>query len=309
MNKIVLICPERNDVSKWVETFKKENESLTIEVYPEDTDREKTEFVATWNPPADAFEKFPNLKVIASMAAGVKHITSKEIPKNVKVTRVKDDYLNYDLSYFVLNSILNYLRNMPLYFQHQEEKTWNRQAYKRPKDTTVGILGFGNIGQAIGKVLHKNDFEVLGWSRSKKEVEGITTYEEPQLDEFLAKVEVLVCMLPHTPATENILNKKLFQQLPKGAYLINVGRGAHLQEEDFLAALASGQLSGAALDVFKTEPLPKEHSFWNHDKITITPHTASITNPKTIVPKMIENYNRMKNNETLKDEVDLQKGY
>lgn len=309
MNKIVLICPERNDVSKWVENFKKENNNIEVEIYPNDTDREQTEFVATWNPPADAFEKFPNLKVIASMAAGVKHITSKKIPNNVKVTRVKDDYLNYDLSYFVLNALLNYLRDMPLYFQHQEEKIWDRQAYQRPEDVTVGILGFGNIGQAIGKLLLKNDFKVLGWSRSKKDVEGIETFKEDELNTFLSKSNVLVCMLPHTPETEDILNQELFQELPKGTYLINVGRGAHLQEEDFLEALANGQLSGAALDVFKTEPLPKEHVFWNHDKITITPHTASITNPATIVPKMVENFQRMQNNEPLKDEVDLEKGY
>ena len=129
MNKIVLICPERNDVSKWVENFKKENNNIEVEIYPNDTDRDQTEFVATWNPPADAFEKFTNLKVIASMAAGVKHITSKKIPNNVKVTRVKDDYLNYDLSYFVLNALLNYLRDMPLYFQHQQEKIWDRQIH------------------------------------------------------------------------------------------------------------------------------------------------------------------------------------
>jgi glyoxylate/hydroxypyruvate reductase A len=109
MNKIVLICPERNDVAEWVKYFEKENPNIKVEVYPEDTEREKTKFVATWNPPKDVFEKFPNLKVIASMAAGVKHITSKNIPENVKVTRVKDEYLNYDLSYFVLNSALNYL--------------------------------------------------------------------------------------------------------------------------------------------------------------------------------------------------------
>ncbi|SHJ06192.1 glyoxylate/hydroxypyruvate reductase A [Mesonia phycicola] len=304
-----MICPERNSVSKWVQYFKEENSNLTVEVYPNDTQREKTEFVVAWNPPEDAFEKFPNLKVIASMAAGVKHITSKKIPKGVKVTRVKDDYLNYDLSYYVLNAILNYLRDMPLYFQQQQKNNWKRLTYKRPEDVTVGILGFGNIGQAIGKLLVKNDFKVLGWSRSKKKVEGIETFKEDELNTFLAKSEVLVCMLPHTPETEDILNEELFLQLPKGAYLINVGRGAQLQEEDFLKALANGQLSGATLDVFKTEPLPEGHLFWKHKNIVITPHTASITNPKTIVPKMVENFKRMQNNEPLKDEVNLEKGY
>ena len=309
MDKIVMICPERNNVSTWVEYFKKENPELTVEVYPNDTNREQTEFVAAWNPPTEALAKYPNLKVIASMAAGVKHITSKKIPDGVKITRVKDEYLNYDLSYYVLNATLNYLRDIPSYFQLQQKNTWERLTYKRPEEVTVGILGFGNIGQAIGQLLVKNDFKVLGWSRSKKEAEGIETFKENELNTFLSRSEILVCMLPHTQETEDILNKELFQQLPKGAYLINVGRGAHLQEEEFLKALETKQLSGATLDVFKTEPLPEEHPFWSHEKISITPHTASITNPKTIVPKMVENFERMKNNQPLKDAVDLKKGY
>jgi len=309
MNKIVMICPDRNDVTEWVKYFEKENPNIKVEIYPEDTEREKTEFVATWNPPKDAFEKFPNLKVIASMAAGVKHITSKNIPNNVKITRVKDEYLNYDLSYFVLNSALNYLRNIPLYFQHQQEKIWNRQPYQRPEEVCVGILGFGNIGQAIGKLLLKNDFKVRGWSKSKKDVEGIKSFTENELDAFLAETNILVCMLPHTPSTENILNSSLFKKLPKGAYLINVGRGAHLVEEDLLTEIDTNHLSGAALDVFKEEPLPKNHPFWANQNITITPHTASITNPKTIVPSMLENFERMKNSEELINEIDLEKGY
>jgi len=198
---------------------------------------------------------------------------------------------------------------MPLYFQHQQEKIWNRQTYQRPEEVIVGILGFGNIGQAIGKLLLKNDFKVRGWSKSKKEVEGIKSFTENELDDFLSETTILVCMLPHTPSTENILNNSLFEKLTKGAYLINVGRGAHLVEEDLLTAIENGQLSGAALDVFKEEPLPKEHAFWDNQKITITPHTASITNPKTIVPTMLENFERMKNGEELINEVDLEKGY
>ncbi|MAN27758.1 MULTISPECIES: 2-hydroxyacid dehydrogenase [Mesonia] len=307
--KVVIISPGRKDIPVWVSTFKKHNPDIEVEVYPDDTNREATEFIATWNPPQDAFEKYPNLKVIASMAAGVKHITSKKIPENVKVTRVKDEYLNYDLSYFVLSLVLNHIKHIPLYFKNQLENNWNRKMYHRPEDITVGILGFGNIGQAIGQLLQKNDFNVIGWSRSKKDVEGIKSYTEKELGNFLNKAEVLVCMLPHTPETENILNAELFHQLPKNAYLINVGRGAHLNEKDLISALDSEQLSGAALDVFKEEPLPENHPFWNHPKIFVTPHTASITNPKTIVPKMLENFKRFKNGKDLKDEVNLEKGY
>ncbi len=307
--KVVIISPGRKDIPVWVSTFKKHHLNIEVEIYPDDTNREETEFIATWNPPEDAFEKYPNLKVIASMAAGVKHITSKNIPENVKVTRVKDEYLNYDLSYFVLSLVLNHIKHIPLYFKNQLENNWNRKMYLRPEGVTVGILGFGNIGQAIGQLLQKNDFNVIGWSRSEKNVEGIKSYTENELDSFLNKAEVLVCMLPHTPETENILNTELFQQLPKDAYLINVGRGAHLNEEDLIPALDSGKLSGAALDVFKEEPLPENHPFWNHPKIFVTPHTASITNPKTIVPKMLENFKRFKNGENLKDEVNLEKGY
>lgn len=307
--KVVIISPNRKDIPVWVSTFKENNPNIKVEVYPEDTNREETEFIATWNPPQDTFKKYPNLKVIASMAAGVKHITSKNIPENVKVTRVKDEYLNYDLSYFVLSLVLNHIKHIPLYFKNQLKNKWERKMYRRPEDVSVGILGFGNIGQAIGQLLLKNDFNVIGWSRSEKNVEGIKSYTKSELDSFLRKAEVLVCMLPHTPETENILNAALFQKLPEDAYLINVGRGAHLNEEDLISALDNGKLSGAALDVFKEEPLPEDHPFWKHPKIFVTPHTASITNPKTIVPKMLENFKRYKNGEDLTDEVDLEKGY
>ncbi|MDR6301999.1 2-hydroxyacid dehydrogenase [Mesonia maritima] len=308
--KIVIISPGR-DCTPWINALKKEEPNLTVEVYPEDTNRAETDFILTWNPPKNVFENYPNVKVIASMGAGIRHILKEnKTPEQAEITKMDDPLLKEDMSYFVLTIALNFLRNIPLYFQQQNDEIWERKAYKRPEDISVGIMGFGNIGIKVGELLVKNKFKVRGWSKSKKSHQHIETFAgDKELNEFLKESNILVCLLPLTNETEEILSKKIFQQLPKGAYLINVGRGPHLVEEDLKNALEREQLSGAALDVFQEEPLPKEHWFWNHKKIQLTPHTASVTDPESISSQVIENLNRLKKGKKLLHTVSLEKGY
>lgn len=308
--KLVIVTPAE-DVSTWVKSLKQQNSDLTVEVYPDDTEREQTDFILTWSPPETIFKEFPNLKVLASMGAGVNHITKlPNIPEVVVVTKVNDPLLRTDMATYVLTQCLSHLRRLPEYFQQQEQQNWNKMSYRRPKDTQVGIMGIGTIGQTVGELLVKNNFQVSGWSHSEKNLENINTYAgKDRLAEFLKPLDILVCLLPLTTETEGILNKETFNQLPKNAYLINVARGDHLVEEDLLEALEKEQLSGAALDVFSEEPLPKEHSFWNNSKITITPHTASVTDPKSVSQSVIKNLKRLKQGEPLKDTVSLKKGY
>lgn len=308
--KIVIISADR-DPKDWEDALQKENEELEIEVFPEDTNRENTEFILAWNPPKDVFHKYPNLKVVASMGAGIRHITrNKSLNADVIVTKVEDEQLIEDLQYFVLTLVLNYCRNIPYYILQQQQKNWHSIPYKQPKGTQVGVMGLGKIGLPVAKLLTQNNFNVSGWSNSSKNIKGINTFAGPEeLTSFLENLDVVVCMLPLTEETEEILNEDLFNQLPKGAYLINVGRGAHLNESDLLEAIDNKQLSGAALDVFQDEPLPTDHPFWEHDKIVVTPHTASVTKPASVAPQIVENLKRLKNGKELKHTISRDKGY
>jgi len=174
----------------------------------------------------------------------------------------------------------------------------------------VGILGLGELGSHVAGRLAAIGFPVQGWSRTRKSSAGIPSYYGDEgLAAFLAASDILVCLLPLTPATSGILDARLFRQLPAGAYIINVARGEHLVEPDLLAAIDSGRLSGALLDVFRLEPLPQDHSFWTHPRIRITPHIASITNPDSAVLQVLENYHRALSGRPLLNRVDPQRGY
>ncbi|MFD1095048.1 2-hydroxyacid dehydrogenase [Salegentibacter chungangensis] len=306
----LIVSPGR-DPKAWIKALENHHPGLNIYTYPEEHDKEEVEFALAWNHPRGLFKNYPNLKVIASMGAGVDHITSdSEIPEDITITRVIDDRLTEDMSVFVMAQVMDRIRDLSLYKEQESEKKWNPVSYHRIEDVKIGIMGMGVMGTAVGKRLAKNGFPVKGWARSEKEIEGIDTYHgEEGLAEFLEETMILVCLLPLTPETENILDKDIFEKLPKGAYIINVARGEHLVEHDLLEMIDSGHLSGAALDVFREEPLKEDHPFWEHPRIKVTPHIASMTKAESVVPQIVENYERMKENESLKNVVEREKGY
>ncbi len=271
---------------------------------PEDID-----MALSWKAPYGSYTKYPNLKVIGSMGAGVDHLfEDPQLPENVKLTRVVDKYLVTDMQEFVLAQCMSTIKNLNTY--NRKDAHWDRMTYGRIEDVTVGIMGLGVLGKATGSLLHKVGFKIIGWSNSSKDLDYLTSYSgEEGLNEFLSHSEILVCLLPLTEKTKRILNKNLFNKLPDNTYLINVARGGHLNEDDLLEALHSNKLSGASLDVFDKEPLPPEHPFWKEPNIFITPHVASVSSPKSIAPQVIENYNNLKNGEPLKNEVSRSKHY
>lgn len=303
----ILVISPGKDPKNWVRELKNQHPGVNVVVYPEEHEKEEVEFALTWKHPRGIFKNYPNLKVIASMGAGVDHITSDPaLPENVKITKVIDNQLTEDMSAFVLALVLNRLRNLSY---HHGSEEWKPKGYRRIKDTHVGILGLGVLGKGVAEQLVYNGFKVSGWSRSKKEIEGVKTYTAEELTEFLSELDILVCLLPLTEETENILDSNLFEKLPEGAYLINVARGEHLVEQDLLHYVNSGHLSGASLDVFRKEPLPEDHPFWTNERIYITPHIASVTDPKSVVPQIVDNYNKMKEEEELNNLVPREKGY
>lgn len=306
---ILVVSPGR-DPKVWVRELRLRLPDEEIYAWTEDLqiDKEKVDFAVSWKHPFGIYSEYPNLKVISSMGAGVDHITGDPaISRDITVTRIVDEQLTVDMSAFVLALIMSYLKNISY---HHCNNTWEPKKYLRIEDAHIGILGLGTLGGGLAELLRKNDFKISGWSNSEKQRDGVSAfYGRDQLPEFLETVNILVCLLPLTPETEGILNKDLFKKLPKGAYVINVARGEHLVEEDLLEMVQQGHLSGASLDVFRKEPLPDDHPFWKEPKIMITPHIASITDPRKVVPQVAENYRRLQKGEDLKNVVPREKGY
>src|SRR5438132_3737084 len=214
------------------------------------------------------------------------------------------------ISEYVVLQVVRLHRGDLDYRAQQERKDWRELDQKNAADRRVGILGFGELGQDAATKLSALGFDVAGWSRSAKTAAGIATYAGAAgLPELLGRSEILVCLLPLTAETEGILNARTLALLPPGAALVNAARGAHLAEEDLLAALASGQLSGAVLDVFRDEPLPAGHPFWHHPRIVVTPHVAAFTNPATAAPIILDNIRRFGAGRPLLNQVDPARGY
>ncbi len=304
---IAIISPGR-DVSSWINQIQKIDASINLQVYPEIMDYEEVEAVMVWQQPKGILQKFPNLKLICSMGAGVDHILGDEsIPEHIPVTRIVDEKLMISMTTYVVMAVLTHQRQLDRYIRQQEQQVWDMSSPEL--DSVIGVMGVGELGHDIAEKLIYLGYKVVGYGNSPKSDTPYPYYHSGQLNEFLAEVNVLVCMLPLTPKTENILNLDLFKKCRKGTYLINVARGRHLVEDDLLEAISQGLLSGAMLDVFRTEPLPASHPFWKAEKIRITPHIASVTNPAAATPQILENYRRIKNNEPLNNQINRQKGY
>ena len=212
--------------------------------------------------------------------------------------------------HFAVYWVLHFLREIEQYRTFAESKTWRQLPQKELDECRVGILGLGELGTAVGTALAALKLEVAGWSRSPKEMAGIESFcGDAALPAFLARSEILICLLPLTSETEGILDARLFAQMPEGGVLINLARGRHLVEADLRAALDSGHLAAAVLDVFQTEPLPADHWFWSHPKVTVTPHVAALTSPRSGAEYVAGNIRRIERGEAPVNLIDLARGY
>ncbi|WGK65469.1 2-hydroxyacid dehydrogenase [Croceiramulus getboli] len=306
---IVLLRGDQN-YEPWMKSFRESFPELPVYTPDQVTDPKSIRMAWTWKAPRGSYAQYPNLEVIGSLGAGVDHLfDDPSLPGKVILTRVVDPYLTGDMAEFVLALCLNAIKNLNTYHHFQEQQLWKELPYRRCNQVKVGILGLGTLGQATGQLLHQLGFQVMGWSKSKKAVEGIQSFAADELEAMLAQSAILICLLPLTSETQGVLNASLFAKLPRAAHLINVGRGGHLQEDDLIPALKSGQLSGASLDVVSQEPLPQEHPFWSHPKIHLTPHIASVSAPSSVVSQLAENYERFIQGEPLKNQVSREDGY
>jgi len=304
----ILISSGNWPPEQWVEELSKNELIEKVHVWPTNNNLDKVEVLLVWKPlPLGVIDNLPNLKFISSMGAGVDHLLGDpQIPTNIPVVRIVDSRLKMDMCNYVIMGIMMHQRNFNSLKTNQQKHKWERITYQNLR---VGVLGLGELGGHLVRTLSSAGFEVSGYSRTTKTIEGVECFSGDQLTEFLSGLDVLVNLLPVTPLTEGILNASLFNRLKEGCYLMNVARGAHLNESELIESIDNGQLSGAMLDVFNEEPLPSDHPFWSQPKITITPHVASVTTPSSAIKVVIENCKRLKNGDVLLHLVDLQRGY
>ena len=300
-----------DSAARWRQELARLKPELEVRVWPEIGDPANIDYALVWRPEPGLLAALPNLKLILSLGAGVDHVLNDpQLPHDVPIVRLVDPYLIDAMSEYVTLQVLRLHRQDLDYRAQQKAEIWRELPQKNAGERPVGILGFGEIGQDAGRKLAALGFPVSGWNRSNRTIAGFVTYAGAEgLPHLLRASEILVCLLPLTPETEGILCARTFAQLPYGAGLINAGRGAHLVEADLVPALASGQLSAAALDVFREEPLPPGHPFWQHPRILVTPHIAGVTNPATAAAVILDNIRRYEMGHPLLNQIDPTRGY
>ena len=260
------------------------------------------------SPPPGTLEKLKGAKLIQSLWMGVERLLADPaLPRNVPLARLVDPGMVAAMSETVLAHVLDWHRRLYRYRAQQAEARWHRFRQYLASDHTIGILGLGELGTDAAKKLRALGFNVAGWSRRPKKVDGVECFTD--FSSVLQKSDVLVCLLPLTSQTTGILNEKAFSVVRKGAGLINLARGPHVVVPDLIAALDSGRLAHAWLDVFDKEPLPAESPLWKHPGVTITPHAAALTEPRTAVTKIAQNVERVRRGERPLNLVDFQSGY
>ena len=303
----------RSDAARaagWARYFAEHAPDLDFRIWPEGGDLGDIEYLVAWQAPPEWFATLPRLKVLFSSGAGIDHVDLSAVPEHIPLVRMVEPGIINGMVEYVSLSVLALHRGFFDYVAHKAARTWTPLEVPPASARTIGVMGLGSLGCAVLERLASFGFRLRGWNRSERTLDGVETFAgADQLPAFLSGCDILVCLLPLTPATKGILDRKLFSMLPARAALVNVGRGPQLVDEDLLEALDSGRLSRAILDVTDPEPLPPEHPFWTHPKVFVTPHVASMTQPETAAPILLANIRRHQRGEPLTDIVDRSRGY
>jgi glyoxylate/hydroxypyruvate reductase A len=236
------------------------------------------DYAVVWTPPQQFIDEQTQLKGIFNIGAGVDALMALRLPSGVPVVRLDDAGMSVQMAEYVCHAVIRHFRELGGYEADAADGKWTYRKPRMRQDFPVGVMGLGILGERVSRALAQFEFPVQGWSRSAKTIPGVQCFSgESGLNDFLAASRILVCLLPLTPDTDNIMRHDTLARLQPGGYVINVARGSHLVDDDLIALLDSGHLAGATLDVFRTEPLPAAHPFWQHSKITVTPHTSART--------------------------------
>ncbi len=304
------------ETQPWVERFKRHLPDRDIVVLGEDFDRGAIRYVATWGPKPGSLSDLPNLDAIFSLGAGVDHLMSYPDLPDVPIVRVAQDDLTHRMSEYMVLHCLMHLRDQRRFDEDQKAKRWRPdRAPPIASEVRVGIMGFGVLGQDAARKLKMMGFDVAGWSRTPKAVEGFEVYSgEEGLTRFLGRTDILIALMPLTPETHGVLNRSLFRKLARdgrlgGPILINAGRGRLQVEADILSCLDDGTLHAATLDVFETEPLPDDSPLWTHPRVTVTPHNSATSEPEATARYIAQQIRRHEAGEAFENVVERVRGY
>lgn len=270
----------------------------------------QADYAVVWAPPQQFFDEQTQLRALFNIGAGVDALLKMRLPAGAQVIRLDDAGMSVQMAEYVCHAVIRHFREFAGYEADMANGKWSFRKPHSRLDYPVGVLGLGVLGERVARAVAQFDFPVNGWSRTPKDVPGVQCFAGPaQLDAFLQASRMLVCLLPLTAETRDILNRDSLSRLQPGGYVINVARGAHLVDEDLLALLDSGHLAGATLDVFRVEPLPRSHPFWNHPKISLTPHTSARTLRTESIAQIAFKIGALQRGESVLGCVDAARGY
>lgn len=308
---IAVSLPSEAQTEKWCQLLRDLMPGWQIYPISQVPEPDRVTYTVVWKPATGAQLPFRNLKAVVSLGAGIDHVLADaQMPLHLPIIRTLGTDLTQRMKEYVALHTLRHHRAQPAIAANQAKQTWQQIVVPPATQRRVGVMGLGNLGAEAAKLLAQIGFQVAGWSRSPKDIAGVQIYSGAAgLNAFLEGTEILVCLLPLTEATSGILNAETFSRLKPGAALINAARGAHLVEADLIAALASGQIGGATLDVFQIEPLPPAHAFWRHPQISVTPHIASLIDAPTGSKIVARNILAFDKTGTVPGLADARRGY
>ncbi|UQI29150.1 glyoxylate/hydroxypyruvate reductase A [Pseudomonas bijieensis] len=294
----------------WRRLFAEHAPDIEWRAWPDIGDPRDIQYLAAWQAPDELETLLPNLQVLFALSAGVDQLDLGRLPTTLPVVRLLDPGISQGMCEYASFAVLSLHRDMLRYRQQQAERCWQAHRLVPAHQRRVGVMGLGLQARQILATLKTFGFALSGWARSEHRLDGVACFAgDEQLPAFLGQCDIVLCVLPLTEQTRGILDRQLFQQLPKGAALVNMGRGGHLVEADLLEALADGQLSAAVLDVLEQEPAAPEHPFWHHPQILLTPHIAAMTQPESAFGVLLENIRRHQRGEAMLGLVDRARSY
>jgi glyoxylate/hydroxypyruvate reductase len=306
----LLLTPLFGSAEVWRREFTGAMPELDVRIWPELGNAAEIDAAAIGPPPPGSLRKLPNLRLILSLTAGTDALLRDPDLPSVPIVRAGNPEGDVMMNETTLLHVLRHHRNMPDYLSAQQRREWIKLPIKPARERTVGVMGLGTIGLACAQMVASVGFEVAGWVRQPRPSDNIAIFSgREQLDEFLASSEILVNLLPLTPETQGIIRARTLNALPQGAAIINLGRGEHVVEPELIAALDSGHIAAATLDVYPIEPLPGDSPLWRHPKITVMPHVARKLDPSNLAPRICSILRDFRAGRPLSRLVDRTRGY
>lgn len=290
----ILFKSDPDDVAAWTVELARLLPEAELRIWPEAGDLAEIEFCVGWAFPPGSLAAMPKLKALQSLGAGVDHVfRDPDLPPGLPISRIVDSSMTEDMTQWVVLNVLRFHKQDLDYRQIQREGRWHELPPPSWQTRRVGVMGLGELGGHALRRLEQFGFPLSGWSRTKKDIDGVATFAGMEgLKPFLEQTDIVVLLLPLTPETEDLLNRERLGWIPQGGFVINAGRGKLIVDDDLADLIESGHLGGAALDVFRQEPLPADHRFWTNPRVVITPHAAALTRAATAAPQIVENYRR-----------------